>query len=93
MQLARHKVARQYFIQRLIRSLTLRLGIFTAFAESTSGLDVDGTADLSLDRLEGDISFREIRLRNRGLYGAIIGKAYYAGAVDLAEAVREGGPQ
>ena len=34
-----------------------------------------------------------VRLRNRGLYGAIIGKAYYAGAVDLAEAVREGGPQ
>lgn len=34
-----------------------------------------------------------IRLRERGLYGAIIGKAYYAGAVDLAEAVKEGGPQ
>lgn len=28
-----------------------------------------------------------------GLYGAIIGKAYYAGTIDLAQAVREGGPQ
>lgn len=33
------------------------------------------------------------RLRDMGLYGAIIGKAYYAGTIDLAEAVREGGPQ
>lgn len=33
------------------------------------------------------------RLRDRGLYAAIVGKAWYAGAVDLAQAVREGGPQ
>lgn len=33
------------------------------------------------------------RLRDMGLYGAIIGKAYYAGTVDLAEAIREAGPQ
>lgn len=33
------------------------------------------------------------RLRDMGLYGAIIGKAYYAGSIDLAEAVREAGPQ
>ena len=33
------------------------------------------------------------RLRDMGLYGAIIGKAYYAGTLDLAEAVREAGPQ
>lgn len=33
------------------------------------------------------------RLHAIGLYGAIIGKAYYTGAVDLAAAVREGGPQ
>ena len=33
------------------------------------------------------------RLHAMGLYGAIIGKAYYTGAVDLAAAVREGGPQ
>lgn len=33
------------------------------------------------------------RLRDMGLYGAIIGKAYYAGTIDLTEAVREAGPQ
>ena len=32
-------------------------------------------------------------LRDRGLYAAIVGKAWYAGTVDLARAVREGGPQ
>lgn len=32
-------------------------------------------------------------LRDRGLYAAIVGKAWYTGAVDLAQAVREGGPQ
>ena len=33
------------------------------------------------------------RLRDMGLYGAIIGKAYYSGMLDLAQAVREAGPQ
>lgn len=33
------------------------------------------------------------RLRDMGLYGAIIGKAYYAGTIDLAQAVAEAGPQ
>lgn len=33
------------------------------------------------------------RLRDMGLYGAIIGKAYYAGTLDLAEAIREAGAQ
>ena len=33
------------------------------------------------------------RLRDMGLYGAIIGKAYYAGTLDLAQAVKEAGPQ
>ena len=33
------------------------------------------------------------RLQAAGLYGAIVGKAYYTGAVDLALAVREGGAQ
>ena len=33
------------------------------------------------------------RLRDMGLYAAIIGKAYYAGTLDLAEAVKEAGPQ
>ena len=33
------------------------------------------------------------RLGEMGLYAAIVGKAWYAGQVDLAQAVREGGPQ
>lgn len=33
------------------------------------------------------------RLRDMGLYGAIIGKAYYAGTVDLAQAIALAGPQ
>ena len=33
------------------------------------------------------------RLRDMGVYAAIVGKAYYAGAVNLAQAVKEGGPQ
>lgn len=33
------------------------------------------------------------RLRDMGLYGAIIGKAYYAGTLNLAVALREAGPQ
>ena len=33
------------------------------------------------------------RLGQMGVYAAIVGKAWYAGAVDLAQAVQEGGPQ
>lgn len=33
------------------------------------------------------------RLRDMGLYGAIVGKAYYAGAIHLPAAVREAGSQ
>ena len=33
------------------------------------------------------------RLRDMGLYGAIVGKAYYAGTIDLALAIREGARQ
>lgn len=33
------------------------------------------------------------RLRDLGVYGAIIGKAYYAGTIDLKEAIREAGEQ
>ena len=32
-------------------------------------------------------------LRDQGLYAAIVGKAWYTGAVDLIQAIREGGPQ
>lgn len=33
------------------------------------------------------------RLHKLGVYGAIVGKAYYAGKVDLKAAIEEGGPQ
>lgn len=33
------------------------------------------------------------RLRDMGLYAAIVGKAWYAGALDLAQAVQDCGPQ
>lgn len=33
------------------------------------------------------------RLKAMGMYGAIVGKAYYAGTIDLAQAVLEGGTQ
>ena len=72
-------------------------------------IDTDGTlSGPSFKRLEalqkavscsitasGGVSSNEDlrQLRDRGLYAAIVGKAWYAGAVDLAQAVREGGPQ
>lgn len=34
-----------------------------------------------------------VDLERMGLYGAIIGKAYYAGAIDLDQAVKDGGAQ
>ena len=34
-----------------------------------------------------------VELEKMGLYGAIIGKAYYAGAIDLAQAGKDGGAQ
>jgi phosphoribosylformimino-5-aminoimidazole carboxamide ribotide isomerase len=33
------------------------------------------------------------KLAAMGLYGAIIGKAFYAGAIDLRQAVADGGAQ
>ena len=37
---------------------------------------------------------RDVRiLQEMGMYGAIIGKAFYSGAIDLKQAVEEGGPQ
>ena len=72
-------------------------------------IDTDGTlSGPSFERLEalqkavscsitasGGVSSNEDlrQLQARGLYAAIVGKAWYAGAVDLAQAVREGGPQ
>lgn len=72
-------------------------------------IDTDGTLSgpsfSCLDALQNEVncsitasggvsSNKDLRaLRDRGMYAAIIGKAWYAGAVDLAQAVREGGPQ
>ena len=72
-------------------------------------IDTDGTlSGPSFERLDalpkavscsitasGGVSSNEDlrQLRDRGLYATIVGKAWYAGAVDLAQAVREGGPQ
>ena len=72
-------------------------------------IDTDGTlSGPAFERLEalqkavscsitasGGVSSNEdlLELRDRGLYAAIVGKAWYAGAVNLAQAVREGGPQ
>ena len=72
-------------------------------------IDTDGTlSGPSFTRLEalrrnysgqivasGGVSSNEdLRALSRlGLYGAIIGKAWYTGAVDLARAVREEGAQ
>ena len=72
-------------------------------------IDTDGTlSGPSFGRLEalqkafsqkiiasGGVSCNEDirKLAAMGLYGAIIGKAYYAGAIDLAQAVADGGPQ
>lgn len=43
----------------------------------------------------GGVSVQEDlrRLQEMGLYGAIVGKAYYAGTIDLAQAVKEAGEQ
>jgi len=76
--------------------------IFTDIA--TDGM-LTGPSFDKLKSLQNEVSCRIIasggvttledvkRLRDMGLYGAIIGKAYYAGTIDLAEAVKEGGNQ
>lgn len=87
---------------RRIESIGVKYIIFT-------DIDTDGMlSGPSFGRLEalqsavscsitasGGVSSNEDlrQLRDRGLYAAIMGKAWYAGAVDLAQAVREGGPQ
>ena len=72
-------------------------------------IDTDGTlGGPAFDRLEllqkavdcdiiasGGISQNDdiVRLNKMGVFGVIIGKAYYAGRIDLAQAVLEGGAQ
>lgn len=76
--------------------------IFTDIA--TDGM-LSGPSFDKLKALQNEVSCRIIasggistlddvkRLRDMGLYGAIIGKACYAGTIDLTEAVKEGGSQ
>ena len=60
-----------------------------------TGVDIDGTAALSkalgADVIASggvkDLSDLE-RLKERGVYGAILGKAYYENKIDLKEALR-----
>ena len=54
--------------------------------QDTVGCDIISSGGVSSNQ---DIA----ALHQMDLYGAIVGKAWYAGAVDLREAIREGGPQ
>ena len=51
---------------------------------------LSGLVNINIIASGGVSDIDDVRaLRDAGLYGAIIGKAYYTGAIDLAEAVRE----
>lgn len=87
---------------REMESIGVRTIIFTDI--STDGM-LSGPSFTWLERLQQSVSCRIIAsggvaqlndilaLRDMGLYGAIIGKAYYAGTIDLAQAIREAGEQ
>lgn len=85
-----------------MESIGVRTIIFTDI--STDGM-LSGPSFAWLERLQQSVSCRIIAsggvaqlndilaLRDMGLYGAIIGKAYYAGTIDLVQAIREAGEQ
>ncbi len=87
---------------RSMEDLGVRTLIFTDI--DTDGA-LTGPSFERLARLQETVSCRIVasggvscnedirRLAACGLYGAIIGKAYYAGTVDLPQAVADGGPQ
>ena len=89
------------FAKRM-ESMGVKTIIFTDI--STDGM-LSGPAFDRLAALQNAVSCRIVasggvasnedlrRLAEMGLYGAIIGKAYYTGAVDLAAAVRDAGAQ
>ncbi len=54
--------------------------------QARCGCDIIASGGVSCN---GDI----VRLAEMELHGAIVGKAYYAGAVDLAQAIKDGGAQ
>ena len=64
-----------------------------ALALAAEQAGADGiTVHLREDRRH--IQERDVqRLRDLGRYGAVIGKAYYAGTLDLAQAMEAAGPQ
>lgn len=85
-----------------MESMGVKTIIFTDIATDgmLSGPSFDRLADLqkAVDcRIvaSGGVSSNEdlSKLNGMGLYGAIIGKAYYAGTVDLEQAVKEAGEQ
>lgn len=87
---------------REMESIGVRTIVFTDI--STDGM-LSGPSFTWLERLQQSVSCRIIAsggvaqlndilaLRDMGLYGAIIGKAYYADTIDLAQAIREAGEQ
>lgn len=85
-----------------MESMGVKTIIFTDIATDgmLSGPSFDRLADLqkAVDCqivASGGVSSNEdlSKLNGMGLYGAIIGKAYYAGTVDLEQAVKEAGEQ
>ncbi len=87
---------------RQMEETGVRTIVFTDI--STDGM-LSGPSCAWLEKLQKAVSCRIVasggvavlddirRLRDLGLYAAIIGKAYYAGTIDLAEAIREAGAQ
>ena len=85
-----------------MESIGVKTLIFTDIA--TDGM-LSGPSFASLERLQKAVSCQIVasggvsnnedirKLKDMGLYGAIIGKAYYAGTIDLAQAVADGGSQ
>lgn len=87
---------------RQMEQLGVKIIIFTDI--DTDGM-LSGPSFDRLGQLQGAVSCRLIAsggvscnrdivdLADMGVYGAIIGKAYYAGAINLAQAVKDGGAQ
>ena len=87
---------------RQMEAIGVKTIIFTDI--ETDGM-LSGPSFSQLDALQKTVSCQIVasggvttlddvkRLRDMGLYGAIIGKGYYAGTIDLAQAVKEAGDQ
>ena len=87
---------------RNMEAIGVRTLIFTDIA--TDGM-LSGPSFASLERLQQAVNCQIVasggvsnnadirQLNAMGLYGAIIGKAYYAGTIDLAQAVADSGSQ